>query len=279
MNTPPRSSDSDARPSIPTQDIQKIYEKARNYVETTRSLILDRYVNGFNISQKEDKSLVTEADTEAETKLRSLIEKDFPTHGIVGEEFPAKSENAEFVWIIDPIDGTQNFAHGIPTFGTLLAVHFQGKPIVGIIDHPALQQIYTAAFGHGALCNGDRITIADKAEVNLNPIEIVCLACRSSFARSGETHLFDTLLKSHPSIRVYHDCFGHSRAVHGQAAAMVEYNVRLWDLAPAQILVEEAGGKYASLGNWSSEQGTRYLSALFGKRSVVDFLLPLFKRN
>ena len=88
------------------------------------------------VDDKPDRSPVTAADRAAETAMRQLIARRFPTHGIIGEEFGREREEAEFVWVLDPIDGTKSFISGVPLFGTLIALAHQGRPILGIIEQP-----------------------------------------------------------------------------------------------------------------------------------------------
>ena len=116
---------------------------------------------GFRKRLKADASYVTNADLAVERTLRALIGRRFPAHGIVGEEFPPVNAGAAFQWILDPIDGTLSFTHGIPYFGTIIALHHDGIPIVGVIDHPALGLCYSAGLGLGAWCNGRRLHVRD----------------------------------------------------------------------------------------------------------------------
>jgi fructose-1,6-bisphosphatase/inositol monophosphatase family enzyme len=105
-------------------------------IKKARAFIHEKSKKGFTVSIKSDDTVVTEVDRETEQLIRAEIEKKFPGHGIVGEEFGIRNEQAEFKWYLDPIDGTISFSHGIPLYGTILALHQGDTPLVGIIDHP-----------------------------------------------------------------------------------------------------------------------------------------------
>ncbi len=260
--------------------IAELYSSALEFTAPARQLILDKFgafSNGggrAGVTLKADASVVTEVDLAAETLLRQLISARYPTHGVIGEEFPPLNKQADFQWILDPIDGTNNFAHGVPTFGIIIGVHFRGEPLVGVIDHPALDLRYSGARGMGAFCNDTRLAIVD-AE-SLTPQEIVCLGVRSNFVGSGDEQRFDDFMKFHANCRIYYDCFGLTRAIHGQVGAQVTFNLNLWDVSACQVLVEEAGGMYRSLGTRQVGDKTMYHIAM-GKPGIVREILPYFE--
>jgi len=106
------------------------------------------------VDDKPDRSPVTAADRAAEVAMRRLIAARFPEHGIVGEEYGREREDAEFVWVLDPIDGTKSFISGVPLFGTLIALAQRGRPILGIIDQPVLRERWIGASGRPSTFNG-----------------------------------------------------------------------------------------------------------------------------
>src|SRR3982750_3423837 len=108
----------------------------------------------IKVDDKPDLSPVTAADRAAEEAMRRLIGARFPDHGIIGEEFGRDRENAEFVWVLDPIDGTKSFISGVPLFGTLIALAHQGRPILGIIDPPISRERWIGAIGRPTTFNG-----------------------------------------------------------------------------------------------------------------------------
>lgn len=109
------------------------------------------------VEDKADSSPVTAADRAAETAMREIIEGAFPGHGIVGEEFGAERSDAEYVWVLDPIDGTKAFVTGTPVFGTLIALLRRGVPVVGVMDMPALNERWIGAEGRPTTCDGQPV--------------------------------------------------------------------------------------------------------------------------
>ena len=254
---------------------------ALDAVSAARQTILKRQGSGFSIDLKKDKSFVTEADLDAEKCIRELISKRYPEHSIFGEELPTVNPGADFIWYIDPIDGTRNFANNIPTWGTILGLHYKDEPVVGVIDHPGVNLIYSGAAGLGAYCNGQRLQIRDGGitEGQLDTNEILAISNRGMVERSGEGALFDNFIRCHPNVYIYHDVFASTRAIQGCIGAMVEFNVKMWDLSATRLLVEEAGGKYVTIREIKKEGAPTSYSMVFGKPSVVDFVLPFFNNK
>ena len=225
-----------------------------------------------NKSVAQDFDPVTEADRAAEAVMRRLIKANFPQHGIVGEEFGNEREDAEYVWVLDPIDGTDNFAHGIPTFGTIIALHYRGEPLVGILDHPDLQRTYSAARGLGAFCNERRISVMDHADASGAPI--IAITAPENFSKTGDLAALSAIQRVFTNTRTYRDCFAHSLVLTGSARAAVDVNLNLWDIAATRVLVEEAGGRFETVRTLTRD-GKTYYSVVFGADDIVARLLPL----
>ncbi len=121
--------------------------------DEARDIILGYYRQPLEIHDKADESPVTRADREVETRMRELIGRQAPGHGILGEEHGAENLDAEFVWVLDPIDGTKAFISGAPIFGTLIALLRGGQPVLGIIDQPVSRERWLGAAGHGTILN------------------------------------------------------------------------------------------------------------------------------
>jgi len=266
----------DACAAISPDRRQEYLATALAVVARARAFILDHWERGFSARQKPDHSYVTEVDLGAEELIRAGLREAFPQHGIIGEEFPSVNPEADFQWIVDPIDGTLSFTRGVPLFGTILALHYQGSPLIGVIDHPALGQCYTAALGQGAFCNGRRLRLGDGPR---RPVEeeIIAISDRAQFLRSNREQAFDALLRRHQLVRGYTDCFGHSMAVRGAVGAMVDFGLHLWDLAATQLLIEEAGGKYVCAQIVEQDKEGFVYGIICGRPAVVDWLLSIFE--
>jgi len=227
--------------------------------------------HGFEAHLKADGSYVTNVDVEVERMLRLAIARRFPGHAIEGEEFPA-APGADFTWILDPIDGTDNFVHGIPTFGTLIALYWQDQPLVGVVAHPALKRCYSAGVGLGVFLDG---AILKRPELREEKTPIVITTAPENFEKSGDFDRFCAIHRRFPNSRIYRDCFAHSRVIEGAAAAMIDANVRRWDIAATRVVIEEAGGRFVELKRWTAPDGAVYYTCAFGRPTVVDELCAL----
>ena len=259
-------------------DNNKFFNSALDVSDQIRELIMEYYSKGFSSEEKEDQTLVTEADRAAEKRLREFIDEHYPSHGVLGEEFPNQNPQAEYQWIIDPIDGTQNFAHHIPTFGTIISLYRNGEAQLGIIDHPALDIRYQALKGGGVYRNGERLKIKDN-NLPLQINEVIGLATRGMFARSDEENIFDKLVKFHASHRIYYDVFSTSLAISGSLAAMVEYNCTLWDISCTELMINEAGGLYILTNSIPRENLPPRISAVYGRPTAVKQLVEFINKS
>lgn len=245
-----------------------------NTIKKARAFILKKCQTKFSISTKTDNTLVTEVDRETEKFIRNEIEKKFPTHCIIGEEYGVSNENAEFKWYLDPIDGTISFSHGIPLYGTIIALHQGETPLVGIIDHPGMGLCYYASKDHGTFCNKKKIIIKDTLD-NFER-EIIATGDRSQFNKSGTLKKYNKLLAKHELVRTIPDCFGHTLAAKGAVGAMIDFHINAWDVAATKIIIEEAGGKFLLLKKSQLPNDNIKHNIICGKPKVVDWLNEIF---
>ncbi len=133
--------------------------------DAARDFLTERH-EGSRFETKEDQSPVTEFDRGVETKLRELIRARFPEHGIIGEEFPPEDPDAEFVWIMDPIDGTKPFVAGIPVFTTLIALCLRGRPVIGVIDASVSRDRWLGVEGRATTLNGREVRTSGRRELD-----------------------------------------------------------------------------------------------------------------
>lgn len=267
----------DPTTEVSAGDIARYHAAAVELADEARRIVRPAVERGFSVETKLDRSLVTDVDRAVERRWRELLDRWFPDHGALGEEYPPTRPASAFQWIMDPIDGTEEFVHGIPTFGTMLALHHRGVPLVGVIDHPALDIRVNAGVGLGTHRNGRRVRL-DDALASSRPEDVrLVLSARVNFSRHvDEGHLFERLTRAYPNHRIYRAAYAHTAAVTGAADAMVDMHNHVWDLAPSQVLVEEAGGRYAVVRDFPAADG-RLLSAVFGRPAVVDRLVALFR--
>ncbi len=246
---------------------------ACDIVGQTRALIESALETGFTHRSKADGSFVTDVDIAVEEKARTLLASRFPTHRIIGEELPETDSAHALTWVIDPIDGTKSFRHGVPLYGTLLALLYGEDPILGIIDLPGLDRTYSAARGLGTRCNGRPVTLQDLPGDEAMEKEIIGIGDRQQFVSAGRTKVFDVLMQAHPGVRTYTDCFGHALALEGAVGAMVDFDLRLWDTMASKVLMEEAGGRYVCSQRAGKELRERRFDVILGKPRVVDWIL------
>jgi histidinol-phosphatase len=238
-------------------DYEEILEEATNIVEDASEISLSYFRQAILIESKADGTPVTIADKKTEEHIRRELERTFPGHGILGEEFGPKDLNAEFVWTIDPIDGTRSFISGIPLFGTLVGLLHRGEPVVGIMVLPALNETYMAAKDLGAYCDGVQLHVSQKSSLDA---AFISVGDSSGFEAAGQKKMLHNLVDKVGTIRGYTDCFGHALVLRGAADAMVDPVVSIWDIAPLACLVEEAGGEYFSLQGEATIQGKSFVT-------------------
>ena len=184
-------------------------------------------------STKSDGSYVTIADREAERYLRQRISERFPDDGILGEEEGEVQGTSGRRWILDPIDGTFAFVHGVPFYGVLIAVEIEGEMSVGVVNIPALGEIVSAAKGEGCFLNGETARVTATAELK------DALLLSTSFTRATE------LLQARAAVsRTWGDCYGYVLVATGRADIMLDPVMNLWDCAPLLPIMEEAGGTF-----------------------------------
>lgn len=198
----------------------------------------------LKVEWKEDKTPVTYADRKAEEVLRVLIEKEFPDHGILGEELPNVRIDAEYNWVLDPIDGTRSFAAGTPHFGTLIALRKGVEPIWGAINIPALGWLY---IGDNQTCwrNGRPVHVRETP--NLKDCFLVTTDPKRPYLHHSRAG-WDALLAATDQFRSWGDCFGYTLVANGGVDIMCDPMMSLWDMAALLPVVRGAG---AALSDWN----------------------------
>jgi histidinol phosphatase-like enzyme (inositol monophosphatase family) len=198
--------------------------------------------DSLTIEYKEDYSPVTEADQNAEQVMRMLIKQHFPDHGIIGEEFGNENTDAEYVWTLDPIDGTISFIHGVPLYGTLVALMHKNWPVLGMIHHPELNLL---CIGDGKVTTINAKKVIMRKPDSISQASILATDIKSMISNNGNGG-FTKLLAQGGLFRTWGDCFGYSKLVAGQADIMLDRHLKIWDSAALIPIVEGAGGKITS---------------------------------
>jgi len=227
-------------------------------VEAARAageVALGYYRTGFDVTLKADATPVTQADRGAEQAIREVLGRAFPDHGFLGEELGAVGDQQRR-WIIDPIDGTNNFIRRLPVWATLIGLEEQGEVTVGVIHNPATGELLAARRGGGAWSNGERLRVSEVGDLG----EATLLHAGLKLLReAGYWDGFVRLVDATGRQRGFGDYLGYALVAEGKAEIYVETDLKPWDLAPCKVIVEEAGGRFTDLtGVPSIHRGTGF---------------------
>ncbi len=197
----------------------------------------------FTVTRKADHTPVTEADLEIEAMARKMLAERFPTDAVLGEEAGLEGES-DRVWVIDPIDGTKNFAGGIQLWATLISLRVDDRPVVGVANAPAIGERYEAITGQGATLNGDPIHVTDVDTVRR---AVVTYGGLAGWLQDPWHDAFVELIDGCRRSRGVGDFWGHMLVARGSAEVMMELELRIWDTSAVHVIVEEAGGRMTTL--------------------------------
>jgi histidinol phosphatase-like enzyme (inositol monophosphatase family) len=231
---------------------EKELEVARRIAEQAGRLALENHARGFESQTKPDHSPVTSADLANERLITTLLEEAFPDDGLLGEEGAAREALSGRRWIIDPIDGTRSFIRGIPTWGVMLALEAEGRVVVGACNLPALGEIYSAAEGLGAYCNGTRIHCSPAKPPNK---ALICVTGLDKVTRRSWGDQLLRWVSQFWSVRSMGGCLDAMCVAAGRAEVWITMEAKAWDLAPLKIIGEEAGARFFNLDGKSSIYG------------------------
>jgi myo-inositol-1(or 4)-monophosphatase len=209
------------------------------------AVLLKHYFEGTYEIQSKDtiNNLVTEVDKKSERAIIDVIRAEFPDHYILSEEIGALSTESNFKWIIDPIDGTVNFAHGIPICCISIGVEFDGNLIMGCVLNPFMNELFFAEKGKGAFLNGRKISVSKKED-----LESACLVTgfpyRWAAVDTDPIPVFEKFIRMGlPVRRLGSAAIDLCWVACGRFDAFWEYNLNPWDIAAGYLIIEEAGGK------------------------------------
>lgn len=250
-----------------TEERRELLDFAVRVAEYAGRATLAHFHTTLDVERKDDGTPVTVADREAERRVREAIAARFPADAIVGEEFgegagggqgsgsgqasgggaaggeaaggggPAAGRR----WIVDPIDGTKSFIHGVPLYGVLLALEEEGEPVVGVLHFPALGEVVAAAAGAGCWWNGRRVRVS---EVDRLDRALVLATGDTPPGTEARVAAWRRLEAAAGVARTWGDAYGYALVATGRAEVMVDPIVRIWDVAAVRPVIEEAGGVF-----------------------------------
>ena len=211
---------------------------ARHLAELSGTVIASYFRSNIQIDSKSDNSPVTIADKSAEELMRLEIMNEFPQHGIIGEEFGTYNDSAEYKWILDPIDGTKSFICGAVTFGTLIALVKNDKPILGVINQPVLNE-FLIGDNYSSELNGQEVHVRNCDSLS----EAVLLTTDHLHIKEyQDINKFDNLIRKVKLYRNWGDCYGYYLVATGFADIMVDPIMNLWDKMALIPIINGAGG-------------------------------------
>jgi len=202
------------------------------------------YAGNFTVTTKADLTPVTQADVECEQAIRKIILERFPKHGFYGEETGRTNEDAEHLWLVDPIDGTKGFVRQYPFFSTQIGLMHQGEIVLGVSSGTMMDELAWAEKGKGAWLNGDRLavsTISDPDRAAVSTGNLKSLALSSGWDDLGN------IVSRCDRIRGYGDFYHYHLLAAGKIEAGIESDVNILDIAALSIIVTEAGGAFTDL--------------------------------
>jgi histidinol-phosphatase len=233
--------------SVPISQYNDELTFALSISKEMAAVSLDYFLKGVDVVAKDDGSPVTKADKEVERLIREALAKHFPHDSILGEEAGDSAGDSTpngRKWIIDPIDGTYNFARGIKIWSTLIALEVDSKVVMGVVSAPAMDEHFHAALGAGAFKNSKPVHVSDKDKLEQS---LFNFGGPNRIEAHGLWPNLQEVVRRTERQRGFGDYLGFSLVFEGKAEAMLEVDVKPWDLAPMKIIVEEAGGCFVDL--------------------------------
>jgi myo-inositol-1(or 4)-monophosphatase len=224
-------------------DCPRALALANRLADAARTIARRYFRSPIAVEQKADRSPVTAADRAIETEMRRMIRAEFPGHGIQGEEFAAEA-GADFTWVLDPIDGTKSFISGYPLFGALIALTYNGRAVLGVIEAPALGERWVGLDGAATVCNG--ATVHASA---CTTIEQARVYSTTTDAFEGERlQRYDAFSRRAAIRRFGGDCYLYGLLAAGHCDLVIEAAMKPHDFQALVPVVEGAGGK---ISDWS----------------------------
>jgi histidinol phosphatase-like enzyme (inositol monophosphatase family) len=247
-------------------DLNEFKFFSKELAKASSDIIRQYFRTEVNIETKEDNSPVTIADKKAEEVMRELISKNYPEHGIFGEEFGESNKGSEYTWILDPIDGTKSFICGAYSFGTLIGLLKNGEPILGVYSHPVLNDFL----------------IGDNLETKINGVKTSVRNCSKlsdavllttdhiSIEKYQNIEKFHTLIRKVKLYRNWGDCYGYYLLATGYADIMIDPIMSPWDLLPLIPIVKGAGGV---ITDYQGNDPIKGKSVIAGSKQIHPYVI------
>ena len=223
---------------VAAREAESFFKLAHTLADTAANITLSYFRSSLAVEDKHDDSPVTLADRETEAALRDLIAKSFPAHGIIGEEFGQDKPDADFVWVLDPIDGTISFINGVPLFTTIIGLLYRGSPLLGVLDQPVLKDRWAGGAGHQTTFNGEAASVRTCGALSQASVYVTA----PDFFDPQELEAVDKLAKA-TKLRRYGgtDCYHYGMVASGWTDIACE-KLSVYEFGAMAPIIEHAGG-------------------------------------
>ncbi len=255
------------------EELQKLLDFAVEAARQAGEITMEYFQTALSPERKPDRTLVTAADRKSEERLRELIRHAHPDHGILGEEYGEQQSDSGRTWIIDPLDGTASFIHGVPLFGVLLGLEVDEEVVLGVANFPALGEMVCAARGIGCFWNGRRTVVSGVDELKE---ALLLYTDGAGFEPYGREPAFRHLIAATRMHRSWGDCYGHILVATGRAEVMLDPVMSIWDCAALLPILLEAGGTFT---DWEGRPTIRGGHAISTNGRLFDQVMHVVKKR
>ena len=248
-------------------ELEQVLTQVKEWCKEVGMIQLEKLNSKLEIQRKSDEiDLVTEVDRLSEGLLIDRIKKNYSEHSILSEESGKKDKNSEYLWIIDPIDGTTNYANGFFIFSISIALQYQGKTVLGVVYAPKLDYLYSAIKGEGAYLNGERIKVSSAQNLKESILATGFPYDRASDPNNNIDNFSRLIIQVRGIRRTGSAALDLCNVAQGAFNGYWELKLKLWDIAAGLLIVEEAGGKAIT-----SYEGNG-INVIAGNKKIVELL-------
>ncbi|QDT50180.1 Histidinol-phosphatase [Symmachiella dynata] len=258
-------------------EISRRLEVALTATQAAAELIMPHYQSAdLAVESKGDESPVTVADKGAEKLIRERLFDVFPDDSVLGEEFDDVEGTSGYRWVLDPIDGTKSFIHGVPLFGTLAGLEYDGRLVAGVCRFPALNEVVYASLGEGAWWQRrDQKPVAARvSDISDMSQALFCTTTITRWEQIGRTEAFHDLCTKSKLTRGWGDCYGHILVATGRAEVMIDPELSAWDCAALIPIMVEAGGDFV---DWTGKRSMHSGNGLSVNAALKDEILAILQ--
>lgn len=251
-------------------ELRELLDFATQIAIHAGKITLRHFQRDLVVERKSDASPVTVADREAEAYLREAIQGRYRNHAVLGEEEGLSgSPGATYRWVLDPIDGTKSFIHGVPLYGVMIGILREGEPVAGVVHMPALGEIVAGARGLGCTWNGRPCRVSTVKTLRES---LVVATVAEGYERYGKAEAFARILGAAGLFRTWGDCYGYVLVATGRAEAALDPVMNVWDAAALLPILTEAGGSFT---DWKGAPTIEGGEGVGTNGAVLDELLRL----